>query len=161
MKSRTPIKRNAALVQLSKDHHFGLLLIWKTREGLKKSIEPERISRYIIHFFETELKAHFKEEEELLFVEVPPDNKLRMQAEAEHKNIYELIERISTRPGDKDLVQTFANTLEKHIRFEERQLFNYLQDNIPASSLSQIASQLKSKEKVLTGWSDAFWENRS
>ncbi|HYK44172.1 MAG TPA: hypothetical protein VEV83_03330, partial [Parafilimonas sp.] len=89
MKSRTPIKRNAAIVELSKDHHFGLLLVWKTREGLKRSIEPERIGRYIIHFFETELKTHFKEEEELLFVEVPQDNKLRMQAEAEHKNIYE------------------------------------------------------------------------
>ena len=63
MKSRIPLKRNAAIVELSKDHHFGLLLIWKTREGLKKSIEPERISRYVIHFFETELKGHFNEEE--------------------------------------------------------------------------------------------------
>jgi len=161
MKCRTPIKRNAAIVEFSKDHHFGLLLIWKTREGLKKSIEPERISRYIMHFFETELKTHFKEEEDLLFVEVPQDNKLRMQAEAEHKNIYELIENIRTRPGDKDLLQTFANTLEKHIRFEERQLFNYLQDNIPASTLAQIANQVKSKQKTPTGWSDAFWENGS
>ena len=161
MKGRTPIKRNAAIVELSQAHHFGLLLIWKTREGLKKSIEPERISRYIIHFFETELKTHFKEEEELLFVEVAQNNKLRMQAEAEHKDIYELIENIRTTPGDKDLIQTFANTLEKHIRFEERQLFNYLQDNIPASTLSQIASELKSKEKTPTGWNDVFWENRS
>jgi len=161
MKSRIPIKRNPAIVELSKDHHFGLLLIWKTREGLKKSIEPERISRYIIHFFETELKTHFKEEEELLFVEVAQNNKLRMQAEAEHKDIYELIENIRTTRGDKDLIQTFANTLEKHIRFEERQLFNYLQDNIPASTLSQIASELKSKEKTPTGWNDVFWENRS
>ena len=161
MKRRTPIKRNAAIVELSKDHHFGLLLIWKTREGLKKSIEPERISRYIIHFFETELKTHFKEEEELLFVEVPKDNNLRMQAEAEHKNIYGLIENVRTTPGDKDLLQTFANTLEKHIRFEERELFNYLQDNIPASTLSQIAGQLKSKQKIQTVWNDVFWENRS
>jgi len=160
MKSRTPIKRNAAIVELSKDHHFGLLLVWKTREGLKRSIEPERIGRYIIHFFETELKTHFKEEEELLFVEVPQDNKLRMQAEAEHKNIYEIIENIRTTPGDKNLVQTFGNTLEKHIRFEERQLFNYLQENIPASTLSEIARQLQSKQKTPTEWSDVFWENR-
>lgn len=41
------MKRHAALVQLSRDHHYGLLLCWKLKEGLKKEIEVERMSKYI------------------------------------------------------------------------------------------------------------------
>lgn len=40
MEVKKPIKRNAAIVEFSKDHHFALLLVWKIREGLKKSIGP-------------------------------------------------------------------------------------------------------------------------
>ena len=36
-----PLKRHAGLVELSRDHHHGLLLSWKIRQGLKKEIEPE------------------------------------------------------------------------------------------------------------------------
>lgn len=67
METKKPIKRNAAIVEFSEDHHFALLLVWKIREGLKKSIDPVRINRYAIHFFDTDLTHHFKDEEEMLF----------------------------------------------------------------------------------------------
>ena len=51
MKNQAPIKRHQAIVSFSKDHHFGLLLVWKIRQGLKKSIDPVRISNYVLFFF--------------------------------------------------------------------------------------------------------------
>ena len=50
--STTPIKRSQALIQFSREHHFGLLLVWKMRQGLKENIEPIRISDYTIFIFE-------------------------------------------------------------------------------------------------------------
>ena len=67
MKDHAPIKRHQALVSFSKEHHFGLLLVWKIRQGLANAVSAERISRYVLFFFNEDLKFHFREEEELLF----------------------------------------------------------------------------------------------
>lgn len=159
METTKPIKRNAAIAEFSRDHHFALLLVWKIREGIKNFIQPERINKYILHYFETELMPHFKGEEELLYSKIPSDNNLRMQAEAEHKAIYQMIRDLKQNQTDKNLLQRFANTMEKHVRFEERQLFNYLQDNISETELSKIAAALKSREhEPETAWTDVFWE---
>jgi len=159
METAKPIKRNSAIAEFSRDHHFTLLLVWKMREGFKKSIEADRISKYALHYFEKELLPHFKEEEELFFCKLPSDNNLRLQAESEHKNICKMSAGIKENPSDKSLLQNFADTLEKHIRFEERQLFNYLQDTISESELLKIAAALKVREhEDESAWSDAFWE---
>jgi hypothetical protein len=67
MKNRAPIKRHQAIVSFSKDHHFGLLLVWKIRKGLNKTVDPVRISNYVTFFLKEDLEKHFKEEEQLLF----------------------------------------------------------------------------------------------
>ena len=145
IKAEKPIKRNAAIAELSKDHHAALLLIWNIRKAIKNSIEPDRISNYVVQFYENDLLNHFKEEEELLFIHLDASAPLRVQAEDEHKQIHLLIAGIRKNPGDKNLLETFATTLEKHIRFEERVLFNHLQDIIPPDKLSEIASALNAR----------------
>jgi hypothetical protein len=156
-----PIKRHEAIAEFSRDHHFALLLIWKLREGLKNSIENERMKQYAIHFFDTELQLHFKEEEELLFTHLPKENKLRIQAETEHRLIYQMIDDMRNKLSDHNSIQQFADTLERHIRFEERELFNYLQTNFSDATLSEIALSLKSREHESgTPWPDVFWEKR-
>lgn len=150
------------MVEFSKDHHHALLLVWKIREGFKKAIEPLRITKYVIHFFDTDLCLHFKSEEELLFSKLTNDNKLRIQAEFEHELIYRLISGLRKNPGDKDLLREFTDHLEKHIRFEERELFHYLQENISEVALSEIAHSLKPRQpKSDTTWTDAFWESKT
>lgn len=159
MDTLKPIKRHAALVSLSKDHHFALLLVWKIKEGLKIAVEPSRITNYVIHFFDNDLLPHFKSEEEFLFSRLPKNNNLRIQAESEHQTIYEMIAGMRKNQGGKDLLVQFADTLEKHIRFEERELFNYMQTTVSENVLSEIASSLKSGEhKPGVVWTDTFWE---
>ena len=159
MKTIKPIKRNEAIVALSKDHHFALLLIWKIREGLRNSIAPERISRYVIHFYENDLVGHFKEEEELLFIKLDDLDPLRIQAENEHKLIHQMIDELRNNLNDTTLLERFAVTLEKHIRFEERVLFNHLQEIIPPDELTEISTSLNARENKSGGlWDDVFWE---
>ena len=56
MGNTTPIKRHPAIVSFSKDHHFGLLLVWKIRQGLSRQVDPERISNYTGYFFKEDLE---------------------------------------------------------------------------------------------------------
>ena len=161
MEKIKPIKRSPAIVELSKDHHFALLLVWKIRSGLQKAIEPSRIASYIFHFFDQELIPHFRAEEELLFIKLTKDNGLRLQAEEEHRNIYRIIDTLRNNPAEPDMINEFAQALESHVRFEERELFNYLQENISEADLSEIASALKLRTRETgAAWCDVFWENK-
>ena len=162
MEVKKPIKRNAAMVEFSKDHHFALLLVWKIRQGLRKSIEPARISSYIVHFFDTDLIYHFKDEEEVLFNKLSTKNPLRTQAETEHKNIKQVIDELRKNAVDRNLLKNFADILEKHIRFEERELFEHLQQNLTEDTLAEMASSAKSRNHESgTAWKDVFWEEKT
>jgi iron-sulfur cluster repair protein YtfE (RIC family) len=159
MEGNTPLKRHQALVSFSKDHHFALLLIWKIKQGLAKAVSAERISDYVLSFFKEDLQQHFTEEEQLLFCKLPMDDVLRKQAETEHKNTYQLVTSIQQNPDDIGLLQQFADTLEKHIRFEERTLFNHLQDKIGMEELENILQLSEKREHdLMAHWKDQFWE---
>ncbi|HWC53834.1 MAG TPA: hemerythrin domain-containing protein [Chitinophagaceae bacterium] len=160
MKESNPIKRHNAIVSFSKDHHFGLLLGWKITQGLKKGISPERISNYVIYFFENDLDQHFKEEESLLFTLLPPADPLRKKAEAQHRSIFRIVTAIKANKEQTTLLQQLAYELEEHIRFEERELFNYIQQQVPVAELEKISSRQTNKSReVEDAWEDVFWEN--
>lgn len=159
MKDQAPIKRHQSLVSFSKDHHFGLLLVWKIRQGLNKSVPPDRISDYVLYFFKEDLEKHFKAEEEWLFCKLPPEDVLRQQAEAEHREIYSLIARLAVQKQETALLTQFADALEKHIRFEERELFNHLQLHISANDLAEIVLRMPNDNKTIDEkWPDIFWQ---
>ena len=158
MENLQPLKRVPALIKFSQEHHQGLLCVWKIREGFRKSVSAERIGLYAVHFFESDLKQHFRNEEEKLFIKLPADNDLRIEAENDHKIIYGLIDSLRRTPGTKTLLENFAETLEKHIRFEERQLFPFIQKSVPGKELEEIAAASGSGPVCEIPWDDAFWK---
>lgn len=159
--TQKPIKRGKELVQLSRDHHGGLLLCWKIRTGLKKEIEEKRIADYVVYFFEVGLKEHFRQEEELIFCLVPASDSMRQRAVKEHEEIYRMIQNISAnQPPDKDVLHRFADYLENHIRFEERGLFPYIEQNAVTEKLrdaGKIIDQLHEGKEKEPAWQDEFW----
>jgi hemerythrin-like domain-containing protein len=159
MNTPKPIKRHQAILKFSQEHHFGLLLVWKIREGLKKNIETERIALYTNFIFEKNLEQHFKEEESLLFTRIDDKEPLKQRVIEEHQKIYLAIEDLKKGNHSTETLHNFADLLDKHIRFEERELFNYLQQHLSESQLSEIAAQHQSEKiKDVDGqWADHFW----
>jgi hemerythrin-like domain-containing protein len=156
--SAGPIKRHPAIVQFSREHHYGLLLNWKIRQGLKQNIEPERITNYILYFFEEDLKYHFAEEERILFAKLDDADPLKQQALKDHEAIYGIIAGMPLKKADVAMITLFAEALEKHIRFEERVLFNHLQTIFSEAELATIAAEHpERKMDTDAGWTDHFW----
>ncbi len=149
-----PQKRDKALQPLSREHHHGLLLCWKIRTGIKKNIEPQRIKMYLDWFWLSYLKPHFENEELYVFPVLGNENELVKQALAEHRELKRLFE------SENDLHKSIGlieEELEKHIRFEERVLFNEIQAVANSEQLLQI--QLDSSDKIFCeNLSDIFWE---
>ncbi len=153
MKTR-PIKRNKALMQVSRDHHHGLLLCWKIRTGFSKGVEIERIKRYTDWFFKTHLVPHFNLEEKHIFPILGAKDELIQRAFSEHRR---LIRLFTTTDSISKSLSLIDEELEQHIRFEERVLFNEIQKVATEKQLKTI-SELHDDTKFQDNLDDEFWK---
>ncbi|WP_421801241.1 hemerythrin domain-containing protein [Flagellimonas sp.] len=151
---RTPIKRHSALQGVSREHHHGLLLCWKIRTGLSKNVSMERIKVYVDWFYRTYLVPHFELEETYIFPIVGNDHPWVKKALSDHRR---LIRLFTSTTADMKTLGQIEETLEQHIRFEERQLFNHVQEMANNKQLDIIEKQ-HSNEKFNDNISDPFWE---
>ena len=151
-----PIKRNPALIPLSHDHHQGLLLCWKLNKGLREGVDPGRMMAYARFFFNEELEIHFKEEEEYLFPIIGLEDHDVGQAMVEHEELRRFF--LDEKTG-KETCSRIARMLKGHIRFEERILFNKIQDKAGKEELQVMHQKLHSRPaKALSNrWDDPFW----
>lgn len=154
MEIRKPLKRHTAIQPLSREHHHGLQLCWKIRTGFQRNVAVPRIWSYTGWFYRNFLLPHFDAEEKLLFPVLGDEHSYIRKAVAEHRRLKRLFE-------DNQQVQRSLNRieeeLEKHIRFEERVLFNEIQQAASEAQLLEIA-QLHTGTVFPDTWEDRFWE---
>lgn len=148
------MKRHEALVQLSRDHHFGLLLCWKLKEGLKREISPERMSKYIQLFYTQNLKPHFLEEEESIFPLLGNEHPLISEAISQHREFEKMI---SDGFDSAEKIQNFRDLLELHIRTEERQIFPAIEKAATEEQLNNLL-KLDFPELKEPDYEDIFWK---
>ena len=149
-----PLKRHPALQPLSKEHHFALLLCWKIRRGLERQIDPERIGRYVKEMWAHQLEPHFAIEEEYVFAILEEDHKLVQEAIGQHRSLKRLILQDSFTEKSLNRIE---ETLEAHIRLEERQLFPLVQKAASKEQLERI--QVKHDHPIAElSWEDEFWK---
>jgi hemerythrin-like domain-containing protein len=148
-----PIKRLDALQPLSRDHHHALLLVWKIRKGLKSKTELSRITKYVHWFYDQYLVPHFAFEEMYIYP-ILGDNALIIKALLEHR---QLENRVNDTLNFENNLADFADLLESHIRFEERVLFNAIQNVATTEQLEAIKEALP-KHSFIENETDKFWE---
>lgn len=153
-----PIKRNETLKPLSRDHHLGLQLCWKLRQGIQLKVDPQRMLVYCTNFYTRQLLPHFALEEEAIFPILGNDHELVKRALADHSKLSHLF------TGSDDPLTRLARIkedLEAHIRFEERVLFNEIEAVATPSDLDRIDrlhGSLEPAQPEAVGSEDAFWE---
>ena len=148
-----PIKRDPALWPLSRHHHHALLLCWKIKTGFSRSIPATRIKAYADWFYREHITGHFALEEEYIFPVLGNQNKLVQQALAEHQLLHSLF---SDQSNHEHALGQIKAELEKHIRFEERTLFNEIQLAVTPGQLAQI-SLVHMDEVFIDNVTDPFW----
>ncbi|MBD0353236.1 MAG: hemerythrin domain-containing protein [Flavisolibacter sp.] len=150
-----PIKRSMQLTPLSREHHEGLLFVWKIRQGIRYKIEPNRISHFCTWFWQHHLISHFQKEEEVLPRLLTSDHPMVQQMMREHQQIKHQLETLQ-QGADYNNLEHLAQLLYDHIRFEERQLFNEVEKRVAPELLEKIAAGLEG-EKNNAAWDDTFW----
>lgn len=148
-----PIKRNKFLKSLSREHHHALLLCWKIKTGFSKTVLTQRIKIYADWFYKTHLLPHFELEEKYVFPILSSENKFVKEGLAAHRQLSKLFSDTSNIENSLKQIQM---ELEKHIRFEERILFNEIQKVATSAQLEKI-KEIHIEEKFIDNLSDVFW----
>lgn len=154
MSSPKPIRRHPGLQPISREHHQGLLLCWKIRTGLSKGIAPERIKKYIYWFYQEYLIPHFRIEEEYIFPILGNDHELVQKVIAQHRSLEQLFE---SDQSDMENLKAIEQELENHIRFEERVLFNEIQEKATFTELNKI-NEVHVEAPFEENTDDVFWK---
>jgi hemerythrin-like domain-containing protein len=146
------MKRSRALKPLSSEHHQALLVALQLKKGLAGHAEaagaPKDLPGLLAlarRFDEQILKAHAKAEEDLLGRFVAADDMARLRAD--HAELARLVDAAREAAGPEVRVRlgAFADLLERHVRWEERELFPYAEGHADEATLASIGGELEKR----------------
>jgi hemerythrin-like domain-containing protein len=149
------MKRHATFVPLSREHHDGLLLATRLKQGGAAllrlwSHDPNWQAETVVRYFDDSLEAHFRVEEELLFPlaaalsgEGPALAERLVREHAELRDVVETFRRPQSQGGIREDLVRFGTLLEAHIRCEERELFPLLEELLRAEELESLGKRLR------------------
>ncbi len=146
------MKRSRELKPLSSEHHQALLVAFQLKQGLAGHPDsagaPKDLPGLLQlarRFEEQVFRTHTRAEEDLLVRIVPERDLARLRSE--HAEMTRLLELARTaRPGDlRAHLSSFADLLERHVRWEERELFTYAEGHMDEETLARIGGELEKR----------------
>jgi hemerythrin-like domain-containing protein len=136
--------RDASLIPLSHQHHNALALCVLMRRALAEDASVLSVAeqaKKAIDRYELELTNHFDIEEQVLFPECPP-MQLIPELIADHRRIEALVATLLKAPT-ADALERFCVLLVAHIRREEGDLFQQIQETLSRADLDRIGSEIE------------------
>ncbi|HEX9050000.1 MAG TPA: hemerythrin [Anaeromyxobacter sp.] len=152
------MKRSRELRPLSSEHHQALLVAFQLKKGIAGHPEAAGAPRdlpgllNLARNFDQQLfRTHARAEEELLVGCVTADDMARLRAE--HLELGRLLEsaRNARAVEQRAHLSAYADLLDRHVRWEERDLFPYAEDHVDEATLARIGGELEKRLVVARG----------
>jgi hemerythrin-like domain-containing protein len=144
------MRRSRQLKPLSSEHHHALLVAFQLKQSLAGHAESAGAPRdlpglvgLVRRFAVQVLSTHTRAEEEVLGSYLAPADLERLRAE--HLQLARLVEAAGgqNQAEQRAALAAFADLLERHVRWEERELFPYAEGHIDADTLADIGGELE------------------
>jgi hemerythrin-like domain-containing protein len=144
------VKRSHALRPLSSEHHQALLVAFQLKKSIAGHAEtagaPRDLDGLVAlarRFEESLFLAHVQAEEDLLGRFLSTGDAKRL--ELEHRELRDLlVEARTTRQAARRApLLAFAELLERHVRWEERELFQTCEASISPADLAHVGRELE------------------
>lgn len=122
-------------------------------------VRPELMVEYVHYFSEAALYPHFEEEEKQVLIYLDDKDNFKQRTLLEHKTIREWISALKVSPEqDPEALLKIAGYLDDHIRFEERELFPYLQEKLSAVQLEELGVAINAiHQPFVENFHTEFW----
>ncbi|MDQ5894526.1 MAG: hypothetical protein QG596_787 [Actinomycetota bacterium] len=137
------MKRSAALIPLSHDHHQVLFVAKLLRDAPEAADRGEAARSAFLEFWRSEGENHFRIEEEVLTPGAGLPGPLAEEGLArmrvEHIRIRGLVSYLSDEVEPEKL-RELGQALADHVRFEERELFPLIEKSLSAEQLDHLGA---------------------
>ncbi len=138
--------RDKNLIPLSRQHQHALALCVRLDRALQADkVDLDAWQTEIQAMFEQEIGSHFSAEEDVLFPaarRLPQLSPIVEELRAEHQALRDLFRRAALRQLQKSDMSLLKESLARHIRKEERVLFEGMQKAMSAAELAGLGRQL-------------------
>jgi hemerythrin-like domain-containing protein len=137
------MKRSEALKLLSHQHHQGLFAALQLKRAGQDTAEEAR--QAFLDFYEQEGARHFRAEEELLLPayarHTEPERPEIVRVLTEHVDLRRRGQDLEARAdAAPEALRELGERLERHIRFEERELFPMIEAALPDDELERLGA---------------------
>jgi hemerythrin-like domain-containing protein len=146
------MKRAAELRPLSDDHHQELVQARRLKKAASgEATDPEEVAGGFLAFWQEEISAHFRKEEEVLLpvlarygedVNQDPIVEMLSQHARIRSLVMELSDEVSRGDVQQKTLRNISDRLERHIGLEERLVFPIIEEALPEEALKEVASRL-------------------
>ena len=140
--------RNKNLIPLSHQHQHALAFCVSVDRVLANpaAMDTGAIQQEITRLYDSELASHFEAEERFLFPaaeQLEEMTSLVDELRIEHGLIRRGVKRAEARDLTVSDIQVFAASLSAHIRKEERELFEALQQRLTPEELDKVGREIE------------------
>jgi hypothetical protein len=152
------VKRDPALVCLSREHHDGLVLALRISRELPSAngVTFEKLSADVLDFWEQALLRHFRAESECLLARlvrhVGLEDEMVRRTETDHLRMAALIADVKDMKDSElraERIGQFGEVLREHIRWEEENLFEVTQGVLAKAELRALGRELDERLPAL------------
>jgi hemerythrin-like domain-containing protein len=151
------MKRSSELRPLSSEHHQALLVAFQLKKGLAGHPEaagaPKDLPGLLNlarRFDEQLFRTHARAEEELLGTWLTAGDMARLRAEHQELTRHLEAARDARAVEQRAHLSAYADLLDRHVRWEERELFPRCESSLTADDLSVVGHELE-KRLVIAG----------
>lgn len=144
------MQRHQNLIPLSHQHHDALALCVMVERALQDDDSPENIARQagkVMHFSATEGENHFELEENVLFPLIERTlggHPLLQILRDEHAELRAMANQLADQPR-RETLGAFTQLLRSHVRKEERELFEEIQNKLPLEAFDEAGLAMRSR----------------
>lgn len=143
-------KRDPALIPLSHDHHHALVIAMLLRRATNDTAPGTR--QAFLDFWRYECSEHFRIEEQILFPayaqNAGDDDPMLRRAHDDHEAIRRMADELAaTESTTGARLEELGDTLSAHVRFEERELFPAIEQELSAERLARVGVEIAAVER--------------
>lgn len=149
------LRRDPALVELSRDHHHALVqaLALRRAAAAVEAGEAAPTATAFLDFAASDLEGHFADEESELLPRadaVAPEESARVRSEHEEMRagIARLKAALAASADARGLLGGLGDLLHDHVRYEERALFERVQERLSAQQLAELGQAIDARRRA-------------
>jgi len=146
------LKRARELRPLSSEHHQALLVAFQLKKAIAGHAESAGAPRDLDgllalarRYEDSVFRAHTAAEEELLGRYLSPEDLRRLEGEHAQMRRFLADARIAPPPERRQALLGFADLLERHVRWEERELFPRFEREAGEEALASLGQELEKR----------------